>query len=92
MSADNSAAAGSSTRGVGPAPSAAGGQASGRRSVCCHAEMDRLDPVDGGSDPTTEHQGWRCPCGAAGVLVVRGEEVLRRIGPAVDATYGSGRQ
>jgi hypothetical protein len=58
----------------------------------CDTPLEQLDPVDGGSDPTTDHEGWHCPdCGASGALVVREGGVCRRIGPALDATYGMNR-
>ena len=58
----------------------------------CRGDLERDDPVDGGSDPTTEHEGYRCAdCDAAGALVVRDDVVIRRIGPACDPTFGGSK-
>jgi hypothetical protein len=58
------------------------------RSACCGLALERgHDPVDGGSEPATDHRGYRCPCGARGVIVVCNDSVIRRVGPAVDPLF-----
>jgi len=60
------------------------GQPAGQTCQQCRGDLERDDPRDGGSDPTTTHEGYRCPeCGAAGALVVRDGVVIDR--PDVDA-------